>query len=131
MIRYFVILGKGAALAALLGLVSSGILSLGCWGSTVASSNTERVIASLRPKFLACYNRGRADDPEMVGSVTIVVALEPNGEVAVADGESITGLSPEVVRCFEHAAMGARFDPPLADGGGSTVRMTMRFVQGT
>src|SRR5205085_787413 len=94
----------------------TGDAQIGTTTASVPVSNAERVVASLRPKFRACYNKGLATDPSMSGSVTIVTKVAPNGEVTTADGSAVNGLSPDVVSCIARVVRNANFDAPGGSG---------------
>ena len=105
----------------------TGDAQLGATSATVPVANAERVVASLRPGFRACYNTGLQQDPGMAGSVTITVKIGPNGEVSSADATSNNGLSDSVVKCIARKLKNAQFDPP--GGSGSTLNVPVKFVQ--
>ncbi|WP_394820600.1 AgmX/PglI C-terminal domain-containing protein [Pendulispora albinea] len=105
----------------------TGDAQIGATTASVPVSNAERVVAGLRPKFRACYNKGLASDPGMAGGVTIVTKVAPNGEVTAADGSNVSGLSPDVVSCIQRVVRNAQFDAP--GGSGSTINIPVKFVQ--
>jgi hypothetical protein len=99
-------------------------------GAPIASahvSGAERVVAGLKPKFRACYNKGLAADPTMAGSVTIVAKIGPNGEVTGADPSGGGGLSLEVQSCLARVVRNAPFE--AAAGAGATLQIPVKFVQ--
>lgn len=104
-----------------------GDAQIGSSSSTVPVSGADRVIAGLRPRFRSCYQKGLSGDPGMSGKVVIAAKIAPNGEVASADIESNSGLSPEVASCIARAVRNAQFDAP--GGSGSTMRIPVTFVQ--
>jgi hypothetical protein len=105
----------------------TGDVQMGATSASVPVNNAERVVAGLRPKFRACYNKGLASDPSMAGSVTITAKIAPNGEVTSADSGGGGGLSPEVQTCIARAVKNAQFD--AVGGSGSTINIPVKFVQ--
>lgn len=105
----------------------TGDAQIGTTTASVPVANAERVVAGLRPKFRACYNKGLASDPGMAGGVTIVTKVGPNGEVATADASNVSGLSSDVVSCIQRVVRNAQFDAP--GGSGSTINIPVKFVQ--
>jgi hypothetical protein len=105
----------------------TGDVQMGATSASVPVNNAERVVAGLRPKFRACYNKGLASDPSMAGSVTITAKIAPNGEVTAADSGGGGGLSPEVQTCIARAVKNAQFD--AVGGSGSTINIPVKFVQ--
>ena len=105
----------------------TGDAQIGATTSSVPVSNAERVVAGLRPKFRACYNKGLASDPGMAGGVTVVTKVAPNGEVSAADSSNVSGLSSDVVSCIQRVVRNAQFDAP--GGSGSTINIPVKFVQ--
>ncbi len=105
----------------------TGDAQIGSTSASVPVNNAERVVAGLRPKFRACYNKGLASDPSMAGAVTITAKIAPNGEVTSADSGGGGGLSPEVQTCIARAVKNAQFD--AVGGSGSTINIPVKFVQ--
>jgi len=105
----------------------TGDAQIGTTTASVPVANAERVVAGLRPKFRACYNKGLQTDPGMAGGVTIVTHVGPNGEVSAADASNTTGLSSDVVSCIQRVVRNAQFDAP--GGNGSTINIPVKFVQ--
>ena len=105
----------------------TGDAQIGTTTASVPVSDAERVVAGLRPKFRACYNKGLASDPGMAGGVTIVTKVAPNGEVSAADASNVSGLSSDVVSCIQRAVRNAQFSAP--GGSGSTINIPVKFVQ--
>jgi hypothetical protein len=68
------------------------------------------VVAGLRGRFKACYQKGLNADPTMSGKVVITAKIGPNGEVSSADVASNNGLSSEVTSCIASAVKRAQFD---------------------
>ncbi len=105
----------------------TGEATVGATSMSVPVANAERVVAGLRPKFKACYQKGLASDPGMSGSVKISAKISPNGEVDSATNAGGSGLSPDVVQCIQKAVQRAQFDAP--GGSGSTIVIPVTFVQ--
>jgi hypothetical protein len=88
----------------------------------------DRTVALLRPKFRRCYeSKGLSVDASMAGGVTMVVKIEPNGEVKSADPGAIAGLSQPVVSCIARVLKDASFDAPGSSG--SVVQIPVKFVR--
>jgi outer membrane biosynthesis protein TonB len=105
----------------------TGDAQVGGTTASVAVSDADRVIASLRPKFKACYQNGLNTDPTMSGKVVISAKIAPTGEVDSANPAENTGLSPAVAACIARAVRNAQFAAP--GGTGSTLRIPVTFVQ--
>ena len=73
-------------------------------------NGADHVIAGLRGRFRACYQRGLQSDPTMSGKVTISAKIAPNGEVTSADVTSSAGVSNEVAQCMAGVIKHAQFD---------------------
>jgi len=89
-------------------------------------SDADRVIASLRRKFKACYQAGLSQDPTIQGRVVIVAKIAPDGAVDSTTSEQ-TPLPKPVTNCLERAVRNAQFSPP--GGTGSTLRIPITFKQ--
>src|SRR5688572_1761842 len=62
--------------------------------------DAERVIASLRPKFRACFERGRTEDhPNMTGKIRLVTRVAEDGSVTSTRIAARDGLSRGVAEC--------------------------------
>lgn len=94
-------------------------------GSTTVTG-ADRVIAGLKGRFRACYQKGLAIDPNMSGKVIISAKIGPNGEVTSADVASSSGLSPEVGACIASAVKRAQFDP---QAGTTSLSVPVSFVR--
>lgn len=88
-------------------------------------SGADRVIASLRGRFRACYQKGLNADSTMSGKVIIATRIQPNGEVQSADVASNAGLSSEVTSCIAGAIKHAQFDQ---QPGMTTLNVPVSFV---
>lgn len=96
-------------------------------GGPVYVSDADEVIASLRPRFRACYNTGLQLDPSIQGKVVISAKVNPDGTVASSNVASLVGLTPEVATCIATTVERATFSAPR--GGGSTLNIPVSFVQ--
>jgi hypothetical protein len=105
----------------------TGMASVGPVNTTAPVANAERVVASLRPGFRTCYNKGLQSDPSMAGKVLVSARISPNGEVASAGSSENTGLSSDVVECILRKVRTATFDTPGSNG--STIQIPVTFVQ--
>jgi hypothetical protein len=92
---------------------------------TVAISDADRVIASLRARFRKCYESGLHDNAWMSGKATIVAKVAPNGEVHSAEIGSNEGLSPAVTSCLTKVVSNAQF---TGNGSVTTLRIPVTFV---
>ncbi len=104
----------------------TGDAQVGGTSASVAISDADRVIASLRPKFKACYQTGLNSDPSLSGKVVITAKIAPTGEVDSASPTENT-LNPSVGACIARAVRNAQFAAP--GGTGSTLRIPVTFVQ--
>jgi hypothetical protein len=77
--------------------------------------DAERVVASLRPKFRQCFERGRADDdPYMNGKLRLITRVAENGSVTSAKVAARDGLSSGVAECIARQMARATFAPRTA-----------------
>ena len=104
----------------------TGDAQVGGTSASVAISDADRVIASLRPKFKACYQTGLNADPSLSGKVVITAKIAPTGEVDSANPTENT-LNASVGACIARAVRNAQFAAP--GGTGSTLRIPVTFVQ--
>lgn len=74
--------------------------------------NADNVIASLRPRFRACFNRGLDIDPHLDGSATFTVDIGADGAVTSVERASMEGLTNAVARCLADVLTSAHFDAP-------------------
>lgn len=92
----------------------------------VPGSDPDRVVASLRGRFRACYQAGLADDPKMQGRVLLSVKVSPEGNVVAVTSGRREGLSARVVTCMADAVRGAQFSPPGARGANVQVPLSFK-----
>jgi outer membrane biosynthesis protein TonB len=97
---------------------------IGALGGGAAVSGADRVVATLRGRFKACYQKGLNVDPTMSGKVVITAKIGPNGEVSSADVASSSGLSPDVTACIATTVKRAQFD---AQPGPTTLSIPVSF----
>lgn len=74
--------------------------------------NADSVIASLRPRFRGCFNRGLDLDPHLDGAATFAVDIGPDGAVTAVERISIEGLTEDVSQCLSKVLASAHFEPP-------------------
>ena len=100
---------------------------MGDAGGVVPISNADVVIAGLRGKFRACYQRGLDDDPTMHGKVVIAAKVAPDGSVDTADPARVEGLSRRVAMCLAETVRRAQFSAP--GGKGAALQIPVSFIQ--
>jgi hypothetical protein len=98
--------------------------TLGAGAGPVADA--QRVIATLRPQFRLCYNRGLTKEPSMQGKTDVLVKVAADGQVTSATPSATTGLSDEVTACIAGALEAAHFDSGTSD---RTLLVPVRFQQ--
>ncbi|MFI5303015.1 MAG: AgmX/PglI C-terminal domain-containing protein [Polyangiales bacterium] len=105
-----------------------GNVSCGAPSNTPSVSGVESVIASLRPRFRACYQKEAASDPNLEGSVTLAVEIAANGNVtSVTPGP--TKLPASLVSCLAGLVQNAQF--PNQSGGAVKLSLPLRFLKKT
>jgi hypothetical protein len=87
----------------------------------------EATIARLRPSFRSCYNKGLDRNPNMAGTLEIVIDIAPNGDVTSATKGGGSGLSPDVEACMLGKVSHASFDAP--GGAGAKLRVPITVVR--
>jgi hypothetical protein len=88
--------------------------------------NADRVIASLRPRFKRCYERGLMREKDLQGKVVVHVRVEGDGRVGTAEITNNTGLGDLVGECIRAALETAVFEAP---GAPSSLNVPVTFVQ--
>ena len=88
-------------------------------------SNADRVVAGLRKRFRACYQRGLAENAKMQGRVLLSVKVSPDGTVLTVTPGPVEGLSPRVVTCVSEVVKAAPFNAP--GGIGATLQVPVAF----
>lgn len=104
------------------GQVSIGGSTLG--GGSV--SNASAVVAGMAAGFRRCYIKGLGEDPEMKGSLRVVIKVGPAGEVLSATPEAVKGLSGAVASCVAGVASSRQFVAP--EGGAATLIVPVSFT---
>ncbi len=87
--------------------------------------DTERVVAALRPKFRACFERGRIDHRNMRGKVVLVTRVAPDGSVERARIAGRDGISRSVADCIARHMAQATFSPRATP---ATFELPVRFI---
>jgi hypothetical protein len=95
--------------------------------STSGVSEAGDVVASLRPKFRTCYNRGLKENEALEGRTTIEVKIAPDGRVFHVRVQEGRMASPSVQKCLLDEIRTARFAPPA--GGSASLLIPVTFVQ--
>lgn len=88
---------------------TAGVTAVSNEISTPAVVTPDRVIATLRPKFNACFADGLKKDPKTGGSVTLSAKIEKDGKVSAVTPKMLTGFSPVVVKCLSDHLKTANF----------------------
>lgn len=96
----------------------------GLIGSAV--EDADKTIASLQPKFSACYNDGLKKDPKLAGGLVIKTEIKPDGTVGNATAQDTQGLNPAVVKCLTDTMKKAKFSPPKA-AQLATIEVPLKF----
>lgn len=76
-------------------------------------AKTQAVVRSHLPEIQRCYERGRMDDAELKGRVTMRISVSVSGAVSAATVESSTLHSGSVEGCMEGAVLGWKFPVPI------------------
>lgn len=92
-----------------------------------AISDARSVVASMRPGFKACYQRGLSANPDSQGKITLTLRVGPGGEVQSASAATSGDIDAAVLDCVKQRAMAARFAPP--EGGMAVVQVPVTFVR--
>jgi eukaryotic-like serine/threonine-protein kinase len=91
----------------------------GTVAGTVDPAKTQAVVRSHLPEVQGCYERGRMDDPELRGRVTVRITIAPTGSVAATALDSSTIGDSRVETCILSAVRGWKF--PAPNGGGAVI----------
>jgi len=81
-------------------------------GEAPSSSRIQAVVRSRLFEVRRCYERGKMDEPELKGRVTVRIAIPPSGGVASALVESSSLGNSRVEGCIVDAVRGWPFPPP-------------------
>jgi len=90
-------------------VVTAGVTSVSNEITTPNVVTPDKVIASLRPKFNACYQAGLKKDPKLEGSVTLSAKIEKDGKVSAVTPKNATGLNAAVIKCLGDHVKAASF----------------------
>ena len=74
-------------------------------------ANATSVVARMRGRFRACYNRGLRTNPTIRGTSQLTAKIGPNGEVLGVAASSDPSLAA-VVPCFKAVVYSGGFSPP-------------------
>lgn len=87
-----------------------------------------KIVRDNRKPFRACYEKGKAEIPDLRGTLTLHFVLDPEGKVKVAElnAERSTIQSPVVVECAVRVLTGLTF-PPSSRGMESNVNYPFDF----
>lgn len=88
--------------------------------------NAERIVARLRPKLRACYERGLFEDPTMSGSAEVHALIAADGSVMRVDVTKRVGLSLVVAGCLAKQVASTSFEPP---GRTAALDVPVHFVR--
>lgn len=89
--------------------------------------DADDVIASLRPRFRTCYQRGLADDANQRGRLVINAVVSPKGDVVTATASQAEVLNAAVVTCIVDVVKSAHFTAP--GGRGGQLKIPINLVQ--
>jgi len=87
--------------------------------------DADAVIATLRPRFKACYQRGLSVDPSAQGCVVLRTFVAPMGSVEKSEVYVREGLSEAVLTCIIDAVSHAKFTAPGGSGSALQVPVTL------
>ena len=73
----------------------------------------QSVVRSRVPEIERCYARGKMDDPELKGRVTVRIHIAGNGAVTSAEVEGSTVSQSGVESCIVEAVGSWKFPPPV------------------
>ena len=78
-------------------------------------ARTQAMVRARLPEVQRCYERGKMDDPDLRGRVTIRISVSPAGAVMSAAVESSSLRSSSVESCIVGPYKGGSFLPPSED----------------
>lgn len=105
-----------------------GVTSVSNEISTPKVSSPDAVIATLRPKFNACYQAGLKKDPKLAGSVTLSAKIEKDGTVSAVTPKVPEGLNPAVLKCLTDHVKTANFAPSGGMSYATSLDIPVRFA---
>jgi outer membrane biosynthesis protein TonB len=88
-------------------------------------AGVDRVLASVRGRWRACYTRALMQDPGMTGTLQLAISVQGDGTVAKIDVTGGDGLSSSLSSCVASVTRNAKFSPP--EGGMATVTVRVLF----
>jgi outer membrane biosynthesis protein TonB len=95
-------------------------------GGTV--SDAQRVVATMRAGFRACYRRGQDENPDIEGKIALSIQVGPTGQVTSVTATKTGNLPQSVLDCVKARANAANFAPPQG-GGVAVVQVPVTFVK--
>ncbi len=90
-------------------------------------SNANQVVAAMRAGFRRCYQLALDQNPDVSGSIKLVIRVGAGGEVTGVSASQSGNLPPSVVTCVKARAQAAEFAPP--DGGSAAINVPVTFVK--
>jgi hypothetical protein len=90
-------------------------------------SNANSVIAGMRAGFRRCYQKALGENPDIEGSVRLMIKVGPGGEVSGVTATPSGNLPASVVSCVQARARSGQFAPP--DGGSAVIQVPVTFVK--
>jgi serine/threonine-protein kinase len=93
---------------------------------TVDPLRTQAVVKEHLPEIQQCYERGRMDDPELTGRVTVRINIASGGTVTAAAVESSSLGDSRVEACIVNAVRGWKFPEPTG-GAPATISYPFNF----
>jgi serine/threonine-protein kinase len=93
---------------------------------TVDPVRTQTVVKDHFSEIQQCYDRGRMDDPELTGRVTVRINIAAGGTVTAAAVESSSLGDSRVEACIVNAVRGWKFPEPTG-GAPATVSLPFNF----
>lgn len=90
-------------------------------------SNANSVIAGMRAGFRRCYQKALGENPDIEGSVRLMIKVGPGGEVSGVTASPTGNLPASVVSCVQARARSGQFAPP--DGGSAVIQVPVTFVK--
>jgi hypothetical protein len=102
-----------------------GAVSLGAIATSVPMPDAERVVRTKLPHARACYNAGLKVDPTQKGEVTLVLRVQPSGDVLSGNVSANTGVSAAVAACIVMTMRNVAFVAPGASGATVTFTLAM------
>lgn len=105
---------------------SPGDATLGGTTASVPIANADRVVAGLRPRLRACYNKGLEAAPDAAGKVSFAAEVGANGEVNAVKVTADKSMPAAATACMKRVIQNAQFDAP---GKPSTLTIPVTFAK--